>query len=153
PETEVLVDLVLTWGSGRHGLSVLDIGTGSGAIALALATEGEQVFRRVVATDVSPGALEVAEQNRVAVGARVEFRQGPFFEPVPGERFDVVVSNPPYVGELERPTLDPEVADWEPPEALFSGPDGLEVIRRLVEEAPRHLSPGGLLALEIGAGQ
>lgn len=153
PETEVLVDYVLGWAAGRHGLSVLDVGTGSGAIALTLATEGEQVFRRVVATDISSGALEVAEQNRVAVGARVEFRRGPFFEPVAGECFDVVVSNPPYVGERERSTLDPEVAEWEPPEALFSGLDGLEAIRRLAEEAPRHLSPGGLLALEIGAGQ
>lgn len=154
PETEVLVEHVLAWCRGRSGLSALDIGTGSGAIALSLATEGD-CFTRVVATDISADALEVAGMNlhAAAPGAPVVLRQGSGFEPVSGERFDVIVSNPPYVGENERTLLDPEVSEWEPAVALFSGEDGLSMIRQLVSGAPRHLHPGGLLALEIGAGQ
>ena len=153
PETEVLVQEVLDWAEGRSGLSAVDVGTGSGAIALALATEGP--FARVVAIDVSPDALEVARGNRdLAVpGAMVDFRQGDLLAPVRGERFDVVVSNPPYVRDDERGALDAEVRDWEPAGALFSGPEGLDAIRRLVADAPSVLLPGGLLAMEIGAGQ
>jgi release factor glutamine methyltransferase len=153
PETEVLVQAVLDWAEGKDALAALDIGTGSGAIALALATEGP--FARVVATDLSEGALEVARQNRddAAPGAPVDFRQGSLYAPVAGERFDVVVSNPPYVGSEEREGLDAEVRDWEPAAALFAGAGGLDVIRPLVAEAPAHLRPGGLLALEIGAAQ
>lgn len=150
PETELLVDVVLEWARGREGLRALDVGTGSGAIALSLATEGP--FERVIATDVSPDALEVARANResAAPDAPVEFREGSVFEPVAGEEFDVVVSNPPYVGEEERGSLDPEVRDWEPARALFAGAGGLEVIREIVSGAPAVLRPGGLLALEIG---
>lgn len=155
PETELLVDAVLRWSrdNGRAECEVLDVGTGSGAIALALACEGS--FRRVVATDAAAGALEVARENlqRVAPPVPVELRGGAGYEPVRGERFDVVVSNPPYVTEAERDTLDAEVRDWEPAQALFAGPDGLAVIRELVAGAPAILRPGGLLALEIGAGQ
>jgi release factor glutamine methyltransferase len=156
PETEQLVGEVLAWSRDRDALDALDaldVGTGSGAIALSLAVEG--AFRRVVATDISPGALEVARENQraAAPGAPVEFRQGHLFEPVRGEQFDVVVSNPPYVGEEERPSLDEEVREWEPAEALFSGPHGLDLIEELVRRAPEFLRPGGLLALEIGAGQ
>jgi release factor glutamine methyltransferase len=149
-ETEVLVDTVLGWARGREGLHALDVGTGSGAIALSLATEGP--FARVVATDVSAGALEVARANHAAVAASapVEFYPGPVYEPVRGQRFDVVVSNPPYIGETERGTLDAEVRDWEPEAALFAGEAGLDVIRDLVAGAPEVLRPGGLLALEIG---
>lgn len=150
PETELLVDEVLAWARGREGLRALDVGTGSGAIALSLATEGS--FAQVVATDVSADALEVASANRDAAApdAAVEFREGSVYEPVRGERFDVVVSNPPYIGEAERETLDVGVRDWEPARALFSGEAGLEVIRELVAGAPEALRPGGLLALEIG---
>lgn len=153
PETERLVDEVLRRVDGREGLAALDVGTGSGAIALALATEGP--FARVVATDLLAGPLEVARANHAeaAPGAPVEFRQGDAFEPVRGEVFDVVVSNPPYVGEEERGSLDAEVRDHEPATALFAGVGGLDVIRRLVAGAPAHLREGGLLALEIGAGQ
>jgi release factor glutamine methyltransferase len=154
PETEVLVDHVLTW-SGAHGArTAVDIGTGSGAIALSLASEG-QSFERIVATDVSADALEVARENLVALAPRVpvELRLGPSFAPIAGEVFDVIVSNPPYIGETELPTLDPEVREWEPAAALFSGGDGLTLIRELVTEAPGYLRPGGLLALEIGADQ
>jgi release factor glutamine methyltransferase len=153
PETEVLVQEVLDWAAGRERLHALDVGTGSGAIALSLATEGP--FARVVATDVSEGALEVARANLAlaAPPAPVELRLGDAFAPVAGERFHVVASNPPYVGTDERGTLDAEVRDWEPALALFAGPGGLDVIRRLVGGAPDVLHPGGLLALEIGAGQ
>ena len=149
-ETELLVDEVLARARGREGLHALDVGTGSGAVALSLAVEGP--FARVVATDVSAGALEVARANHAAAapGAPVEFRQGSVYAPVAGETFDVVVSNPPYIGESERASLDPGVRDWEPAAALFSGESGLDVIRELVADAPAVLRPGGLLALEIG---
>jgi release factor glutamine methyltransferase len=153
PETEVLVQEVLDRARGRDALSALDVGTGSGAIALALAAEGP--FRRVVATDVSADALEVARANaaQVETGAEVEFRLGSLYDAVPGERFDVIASNPPYVGTEERDSLDAEVRDWEPAGALFAGTGGLDVIRPLVARAPEHLNPGGLLAMEIGAAQ
>lgn len=153
PETETLVDEVLRWAGDRAELHAVDLGTGTGAIALALATEGP--FARVVATDVQEAALEVARANHAtaAPDAPVEFRAGDLFAAVAGERFDVVVSNPPYIGTEEAPSLDAEVRDWEPHSALFAGVGGMEVIRRLVAAAPDHLRPGGLLALEIGAAQ
>ncbi|CAN5906890.1 peptide chain release factor N(5)-glutamine methyltransferase [soil metagenome] len=153
PETELLVGEVLDWAAGRGELEALDVGTGSGAIALSLATEG--AFRRVVATDLSEEALEVARLNHreAAPAAPVEFRPGDGYAAVAGERFDVVVSNPPYVAEEERDSLDPEVREWEPPQALFAGPGGLRVIRELVAGAPEVLRGGGLLALEVGFGQ
>jgi len=149
-ETELLVDEVLAWARGREGLHALDVGTGSGAIALSLATEGP--FARVVATDVSADALEVARANHAATppGSPVEFYPGAVYAPVRGQTFDVVVSNPPYIGESERGALDAGVRDWEPAQALFSGETGLDVIRELVAGAPEVLRAGGLLALEIG---
>ena len=156
PETEVLVDEVLAWvaSEGREGLSAVDVGTGCGAIALSLAVEGP--FSRIVATDASEGALEVARANARALGleGRLDLRSGALFAPLgTGEEFDVVVSNPPYIAEAEVPTLEPEVGVWEPRQALLGGPDGLAVLRALVAGAERHLRPGGLLALEVGAGQ
>jgi release factor glutamine methyltransferase len=158
PETEGLVEAVLGWTRASRpsqtGLVGLDVGTGSGAIALALLTEGP--FERFVGTDVSPAALEVAARNRDALGLgdRLDLRAGELFEPMaPGERFDVVVSNPPYVSEHERASLAPEVVDWEPAEALFGGADGLSVIRSIAASAGSWLGPGGLLALEVGWGQ
>lgn len=153
PETELLVQEVLDWAGGRQARTAVDVGTGSGAIALALATEGP--FARVVATDVSDAALALARENHqlAAPDAPVVFVSGDLLEPVRGERFDVVVSNPPYIGDEEAPSLDAEVRDWEPAGALFAGTGGLDVIRRLVPQAARALNPGGLLALEIGAEQ
>ena len=153
PETELLVQEVLDWASAGAE-SVWDMGTGAGAVALSLAAEG--TWTRVVATDVSPEALSVAADNaeRYDLGGHVEFREGSLFEPLEeGERFDVIVSNPPYIAEGEKGELQPEVRDWEPPEALFAGEDGLDVIRQLVAGAPNHLVSGGLLALECGLGQ
>jgi release factor glutamine methyltransferase len=153
PETELLVDEVLGWAGDREGLSVLDVGTGSGAIALSLASEGR--FSRVVATDASAEALAVARENLEALtpATPVELREGSLFDPVQGERFDVIVSNPPYIGDRERDDLEAEVRDWEPAAALFSGADGLELITTMVEAAPGYLRANGILALEIGASQ
>jgi release factor glutamine methyltransferase len=155
PETEVLVDEVLRWAAARPGpLRALDIGTGSGAIALGLASEGK--FDLVVATDSSPAALEVAAANAAALGLaeRVQLRAGALWAAVPaGERYDVVVSNPPYVAEGERAGLAPEVREWEPAAALYGGEDGLAVVRGIVAGARARLVAGGLLALEIGATQ
>lgn len=162
PETEVLVGEVLSWARARvgagedaaGGLSALDIGTGSGAIILSLAREGP--FDNLVATDISPDALAVASANaeRCGLASRVEFREGALWAPLEGgERFDVVVSNPPYIAESERVQLQPEVRDWEPERALFAPGEGLAILAELIEGAPAHLEPGGLLALEIGAEQ
>ena len=156
PETEVLVGEVLDWARayGHGDLEALDVGTGSGAIALSLALEGP--FRRVVGTDLTQDAIEVATLNRASAGleGRVDLRLGEDYTAIAAdERFDVIVSNPPYVAEGERDTLEPEVADWEPGTALFAGIDGLDVVRRLIAGAPARLRDGGLLALEVGAGQ
>ncbi len=155
PETEVLVGEVLEWADSRAtGMSALDIGTGSGAIALSLVVEGP--FTRVVATDASEDALALARENAELVGVddALELRSGALFEPVEtGERYDVVVSNPPYVAEEDVPGLSPEITEWEPPQALFAGPGGMDVLRGLVDGAPDRLNGGGLLALEVGAGQ
>lgn len=155
PETEGLVEQVLAWAAGRWergkggGGTVLDLGTGSGCIALSLATEGR--FSRIVATDISADALEVAQENarRVRPERMPEFRFGNLFEPVAGERFDVVVSNPPYIAEPEYRELDPSVRDFEPQVALVSGRDGLAHTRAILERAGDHLMPGGLVALEV----
>lgn len=152
PETEVLVDVVLEWARGRSELSALDVGTGTGCIALSLAVEGP--FTRVVATDDSAHALALASENAAAVEVSLEFRQGSLFAPLEsGEQFDVVVSNPPYVAPGEVGELAPEIRDFEPSSALFAACGGLEVLHALVRGAPRHLRPGGLLALEVGLGQ
>jgi release factor glutamine methyltransferase len=156
PETEVLVGEVLDWvrRRGRGDLTALDIGTGSGAIALSLAFEG--TFASVLATDVAEDALDVARRNRDAAGLadRVELRLGPLFEPVrAGEGFDVVVSNPPYVADGAVEELEPEVALWEPKTALLAGSDGLDALRAVARGAGRVLRKGGLLAVEVGEGQ
>ena len=154
PETEQLVELVLTWAGDRRDLVALDVGTGSGAIALSLLVEGP--FARVVGSDASADALAWAARNRASAGmdSRLELREGRLFATLhAGETFDAVVSNPPYVAEADRGGLQPEVADWEPEQALFAGEDGLAVLRELVPGAAAALKPGGLLALEIGEGQ
>ena len=156
PETEVLVQEVLDWASaaGKSLGRVWEMGTGTGAVALSLVVEG--ACTTIVATDSSPDALSVAADNaeRYDVSGLLEFREGSLFEPLEeGEEFDVIVSNPPYIAEGEKGELQPEVRDWEPPEALFAGEDGLDVIRQLVAGAPEHLLASGLLALECGLGQ
>jgi release factor glutamine methyltransferase len=154
PETELLVEVVLTWARERETLELLDVGTGSGAIALSLLLEGP--FTRGVGTDASVRALDFARINRDAAGlqSRLELRFGSLFEPLEsGERFDVVVANPPYVAEGDREGLQAEVVEWEPHEALFAGSDGLALYRQVVPGAAGALRPSGLLALEVGNGQ
>lgn len=143
PETELLVDLVLQ--RARTG-AALDVGTGSGAIAIALATEGS--FERVTATDISLDALEVARGNAATCGASVDFEVGTF--PSTGT-FTTIVSNPPYIALGEAASLPASVRDWEPALALFSGQDGMGTTAQLVRLAPHRLEPGGLLALEVDA--
>lgn len=151
-ETEQLVELVLEHLAGRNDAEALDIGTGSGAIAIALSTEGR--VRRVVATDISADALAVARENVRAMhvgggGVHVELRAGAAYAPVQGEVFDVIVSNPPYIAFQELADLPGSVRDWEPSAALSCGDGGLDVTRAILEGAPAHLRPGGLLALEV----
>lgn len=143
-ETEVLVDLVL---DRRTSGVVADVGTGSGAIALALASEGR--FERVIATDVASDAVAVARRNAEAMRLTIDFRTGDLLAPVSGERLDVLVSNPPYVAYDEANELPAAVRDWEPPHALFSDEHGLNVTRRIIAGAPTLLSTGGLLACEV----
>jgi release factor glutamine methyltransferase len=132
----------------------LDVGTGSGAIALSLAKEGP--FEQVVATDTSPAALEVARMNaeRNGLDGVVELRLGEGLGAVkPGERFHALVSNPPYIARPDFAGLQAEVRLWEPEEALVAGEDGLSVLRAIVAGAGPALEKGGLLALEVGMGQ
>ena len=144
PETELLVDLALE----RNPASVLDLGTGSGAVALAI--KHERPACRVVAIEADLSALLVAKRNAAKLNLQVDFHHGRWFEPVAGERFDLVVSNPPYVaaGDPHLPALR-----HEPQSALVAGPDGLDCIRDIAGQAPASLSPGGWLLLEHGAGQ
>jgi release factor glutamine methyltransferase len=161
PETETLVEVAL---EALHAIPItgpdledeplaLDLGTGSGCVALALAAEDP--FVRLVATDVEPGALAVARGNAARLGLtpRVEFVLSDLFADVGERPFDLVVSNPPYIPADEYVALEPNVRDFEPRLALYGGPDGLDVYRRLVPGAALLLRPGGTLAVEVGAGQ
>jgi release factor glutamine methyltransferase len=152
PETERLVEQVLTWARGRltPGTGVVaDIGTGSGCIALSLATEG--AFAKVIGIDASPAALQVAAVNlaRVAPKTPVELRQGSWLEPLGKERMGAIVSNPPYVTAQEFEGLDHSVRNFEPRMALVGGADGMEPTRVLLAQAGGALEAGGLLALEL----
>ena len=156
PETEGLVERVIdAWRKeGREEGAFLDIGTGSGAIAVTLAAELPSA--KVLAADVSHGALRVARENarRHGVAVRVAFLCADAFSALKcGDRFDVVVSNPPYVSEGEWNRLPAEVHNFEPPGALLAGADGLAVLRRLVAEAGEYLVPRGGLWCEIGESQ
>ena len=150
PETELLVELALERLPNRAG-RVLDLGTGSGAIAVAIAHVAPDA--EVVAVDASGAALAVARENARRHGAAIRFVEGEWFAGVGRERFDVVVSNPPYIPSGDIATLQPEVASFEPRLALDGGSDGLDAYRRLGPATVRLLAPGGLAAFEIGLGQ
>ena len=153
PDTETLVEAVLARRPEREAaLSVLDLGTGSGAIVLALASE--RPGAQLTASDVSSAALAVARKNAEALGLaeRIRFVLGDGLAPVAGERFDVIVSNPPYVAENDAASLAPELRH-EPGLALFQPGDGTALLRRIASEARPHLTPGGLLALELAPAQ
>lgn len=155
PETETLVDLCLERLPRTESRCIAEVGFGSGCIAVTIVKQRPSC--RVLATDLSPVAMQVAERNvaRHEAGDRVTLYHGSLLQPVreSGLQMDGIVSNPPYIRDDERDALQPEVRLHEPPEALFAGPDGLDVIRKLVGEAPSVLKPGGFLMLEIDPGQ
>ena len=144
PETELLVERALE----RPFSSLADLGTGCGAIAVAV--KKHRPGARVVAADDSDAALEVARRNAARHGVTIELRKGSWLAPLAGERFEIIVANPPYVA-----AGDPHLAElrFEPPEALVAGDDGLDAIRDIIAAAPAHLVPGGWLFLEHGIGQ
>ncbi|MBL8258514.1 MAG: peptide chain release factor N(5)-glutamine methyltransferase [Candidatus Competibacteraceae bacterium] len=151
PETELLVELALARLPADRPAAVADLGAGSGAIALALAVE--RPLARFVATDRSPSALAVASANAARLGiANVEFRQGDWCAPLLGERFAMLLSNPPYVA-LADPRWRSGELRFEPPEALVAGEDGLEALRAIIARAPDFLGPSGWLLLEHGYDQ
>ncbi len=153
PETETLVEAALhRLPDSGHPYRVLDLGTGSGAIALAIAKERPRC--RVTATDISVAALQIARLNadEMHVSEAVRFLEGNLFEPVAGEQFDLIVSNPPYLARAAAKELAPELGH-EPELALFGGDDGYEVLRRLVAGVEEALAPGGWVAVEVGPGQ
>jgi release factor glutamine methyltransferase len=149
PETELLLEVALDLVRDVEAPVIVDVGTGSGCVALSIAAEREDA--EVHATDVSGPALHVARQNarRLGLEGRVTFHEGHLLEPVGGLEVQLVVSNPPYVDPSERDSLAPEVRDHEPALALFPPGDALAVYRRLVPAAARALRPGGALAVEI----
>ena len=150
PETELLVERALALRTAADG-RVADLGTGCGAVALALASERPRW--QVVATDACADALAVARANAAALGlSRVEWRHGDWYQALPDERFDLLVSNPPYVAQ-DDPALATASLRHEPPRALTPGLDALSSLRTLVRGAPRHLAPEGWLLLEHGAAQ
>jgi release factor glutamine methyltransferase len=153
PETEHVVEKIIDLAARFQMPRILDVGTGSGAIAIAVAHDCPGAA--ITATDVSAPALEIAGENAARAGFahRIRFLRGDLLAPVAGEQFDVVASNPPYVATCERETLAAEVRDYEPGIALFAGDDGLAIYRRLIPAARAALVPGGFLVLEIGYGQ
>jgi release factor glutamine methyltransferase len=162
PETELLVDLALDLvgqavrgvehRGGQGPVAMADVGTGSGAIALAVAANTTDVH--IYATDLSPAALSLARHNahHLGLAGRVTFLRGDLLAPLP-RAVDLIVANLPYIAENEWAALAPDIAEFEPALALSGGPDGLTAIRQLLQQAPGHLNARGALLLEIGAGQ
>ncbi|MEK7236509.1 MAG: peptide chain release factor N(5)-glutamine methyltransferase [Nitrospirota bacterium] len=157
PETELLVEYVAQRISADRQATIVDVCTGSGCIAVAIARM--RPHARVIATDLSSPSLDVARQNatRHAVGERITWLEGDLLGPLAEQELegqvDVIVSNPPYIAEADWATLQPEVRLFEPRGALVAGPQGTELHERLLQEAARYLSPGGAVIMEIGAGQ
>jgi release factor glutamine methyltransferase len=153
PETEHLVEAALERIPMQAHWKIADVGTGSGIIAVTLARSRANV--EVTALDISPAALEIARRNAEIHGVlkRIPFLESDLLAAVAEKQFDMVVSNPPYIAETDRETLEPQVRDYEPGLALFGGPTGLEIYQRLIPQAARILRPDGWLLMEIGAGQ
>lgn len=148
-DTETVV--LSAMGKAKGAKSVLDIGTGSGCIAIALARNLDGAI--VTAVDLSAEALAVARQNATLNNVSVDFRMGSLFEPVANDRFDLIVSNPPYIAAPDISSLQEEVRSYEPLMALDGGPDGMDFYREISSRASGHLNPGGSLILEVGIGQ
>ena len=153
PDTETLVDVALSRSTHvSMAMRQLDLCTGSGCVAIAMARQ--RPTARISASDLSPEALVVARENALRLGAyNVAFYTGDLFVPFTGRRFDVITANPPYIPTGDLATLMPDVRDHEPRLALDGGADGLDLVRAIVSAAPDHLEDGGVLALEIGAGE
>jgi release factor glutamine methyltransferase len=153
PETEHLVEEVLRLATLHSASHIADIGTGSGAIAVALAHRLPTA--QIVATDISSQALAIARDNanRNSVSDRIDFREGDLLAPLAGQSFDILASNPPYVPLRDRVSLSVEVRGYEPESALFAGDDGLAIYRRLIPDARTYLKQDGWLVVEIGCGQ
>ena len=152
PETEHVVEVVLELSGGRGALRIVDVGTGSGCIALAVARELPD--SEVHATEISPAALEIAKSNAVRhqLEDRIQFHEMDLLAGLPSEQFDFVVSNPPYIPESEGEGLEAQVRKFEPHAALFAGEDGMAVYERLIPQAATVLKDDGWLVLEIGFG-
>lgn len=150
PETEVLVETILDAIPPDTVVDIADLGTGSGAIALALAIERPLAY--ITATDISGAALSQARENAKRLGLNIQFAEGDWFAPLKGRQFDAIVSNPPYVRRND-PALETTPARFEPATALFAGEDGLDCIRALCADLKHHVKPGGLVALEHGHDQ
>ncbi len=151
PETETLVEFVLDRFSGQDAMNVADLGTGSGAIACAIASERPGWM--IMATDASQAALEIARTNAARNGLEnISFRPGHWFEPLDGMTFDLIISNPPYVAQGD-PHLDQGDVRFEPESALASGTQGMDAIMHLAQQAPRYLENGGWLIVEHGFDQ
>ena len=157
PETELLVEYAAQRILAEQEAIIVDVCTGSGCIAVAIARL--RPCARVLATDLSNASLDVARQNAIrhAIGERITWLEGDLLKPLAEQglegRIDVIVSNPPYIAEAEWLTLQPEVRLFEPRAALVAGPQGTELHERLLQDAGQYLSPGGVLIMEIGAGQ
>jgi release factor glutamine methyltransferase len=147
PETEHLVEAAIAWAAQHKASTILDVGTGSGAIAVTLALELE---RPVLASDLSLPALTVAERNRRKYDANVRFFAADLLDCVAPASLDLLVSNPPYISQTDSAAMQTEVRDWEPHLALFAGDTGLDVYHRLISQAETVLKPGGRLFLELG---
>ena len=148
-ETETLVDAALDAVRKLDAPKILDLGTGSGCVAITVALE--RLDARVWALDISKPALSVAKENALALGASVQFKQSDLMKSFRGPKLDLIVTNPPYVST--RIDLLPEVGDWEPAVALFGGRSGLDLMKRIATESAEHLRPEGLLITEVADGQ
>ena len=153
PETEHLVEEVIRLAKDLPNPRIADIGTGSGIIAVALANALPNA--QIIAIDLSPQALTIARENadQNNVAARITFLEGDLLEPLTGQQFDIIASNPPYIPSADHDSLSVEVRDHEPHSALFAGEEGLDLYRRLIPDAFPLLESNGWLALEIGFGQ
>jgi len=155
PETEELIVAVLervdSYFSNSSKLKCVDIGTGSGAIAVTMKLERPEFA--VAASDISEEALNIARKNADALGAEIDFRHGNLIEPFLNEKWDIILSNPPYIPNEEKNTLSDVVRDHEPHNALFGGIDGLDFYRRFSSDLPKIINKKALIAFEIGAGQ
>lgn len=152
PETEGIVELALKTVDGKQTpLSILDLCTGSGCVAAALAAELPDA--EITVTDISPSAIEVAKENLAFAGDRITFCTGDLFGPLHDPRFDLITANPPYIPDQDFAGLEPEITKYEPIRALKAGPDGLAFSTRILKDAPALLKPGGVLIMEIGKDQ